>query len=125
VQLYPTVPDSALTFTALQDFSLSGTGVEIDIVEIEKPVLNYSDDTYKYTCSFLGKDSSGLFYIFNTTFNYLNGILTNITNNMLQPSIYTYSSNFANPSADNIYQSFVVAGSAGSIINGVYCFGNF
>jgi hypothetical protein len=121
-QLYPRATAPVLTFDTLSAFTLSGTGYNINIVEIEKPILNYSNDTGLYNLSYMGKDASGMFYIFNTSFRYFNGRLTNITSNMLKPDLYAYSENFSNPVTGANFATYTLLGSGGSIAAGEFIF---
>jgi len=121
-QLYPNVSNAALTYSTLSAFSLSGTGYDINIVEIEKPILNYSDETGRYNLCYMGKDASGMFYIFNTSFQYFNGRLTNIISNMLKPDLYAYSENFSNPVTGANFATYTLLGSGGSIAAGEFIF---
>lgn len=123
-QLYPNITDNALTFNLLADFSLSGTGIDVNIVEIEKPILNYSNETGRYSLVYLGKDSSGMFYIFNTSFQYFNGILTNVNTVMQKTASDVYSQNFGNLTIGNYLITNTIYGTNNSTISGnEYIFG--
>lgn len=95
-QIYPNKNKNTLTYNELSAFSLFGTGLEINIVEIEKPILNFSKDTNYFTLTYLGKDPSGCFYIFTTRFQYINNTIININTTMHTPATNAYHANFAN-----------------------------
>ena len=80
VQIFPTLRDENLTFNLLQDFSLSGKNIELNIVEIDKPLLTYNIETNIYKLSYVGRDIAESLYIFNIHFRYVNGTLS-IRNN--------------------------------------------
>jgi len=119
-QIYPT---NEITFNQLLDFSLSGTNINIEIVSIDKPLMTYSSETGLYSLTYVARDTSNLFYMFVTTFKYLNGILSNITNIMYKPDMNTVHNNFNNPSNYLSYYTYATLGNAGSIVGGEFIFG--
>jgi len=123
-QIYPFKNASNLTYTELKDFSLSGTGYSIDIVEIDKPIFSYSSESDSFNISYLAKDVSGLPYINEIRFKYFNGVLSNVNNYFFKPKIENMHLNFSNPSSFNDYNTYSVLGSsAGVVINGEFVFG--
>lgn len=125
-QIYPYKNTSNLTYTDLKDFSLSGTGYNIDFIEIDKPLLNYSSESDSYNISYLAKDSTGLPYVFEIRFKYFNGVLSNVSNYLFKPNTDTMSLNFNNPSVyyTSLYGTSIVMGdSAGAVSNGAFVFG--
>ena len=123
VQIYPNVRDIDLTFDKLKIFSLSGTGFEIDIVEIEKPILNYNQDTNTYVLSYLGKDTSNAFYIINIKFSYYNERLTIISTTLYKPSFDIIHQNFGNNAYLPSFNTYSPLNqSIGSITNNVFTF---
>jgi hypothetical protein len=55
-QLYPLIADDVLTFNELNMFTLSGKNIELNIVEIDKPLLTYNDSDSIYKITYTGKD---------------------------------------------------------------------
>ena len=95
-QIYPVKPTDALVFAELSAFSLFGKGIELDIVRVEKPTLNYSSDTDFYTLSYLGKDTANCFYIITIRFKYIQNIIQNISCTLHKPATDVYNITFAN-----------------------------
>jgi len=106
----------------LLEFSLSGTGVNVNLVSIDKPIMSYSNESGLYSLSYLARDSSELFYMFVTTFKYFNGILSNIKNIMYRPVIDLTSLNFSNSLNYLVYGTYNVAGTGGNITGGTFVF---
>jgi hypothetical protein len=119
-QIYPT---NEITFSQLLDFSLSGTNINIDIVSIDKPLMTYSGETGLYSLTYIARDTSNIFYMFVTTFKYLNGVLSNITNIMYKPDMDNVHNNFSNPANLLSYNTYSTLGNAGSIVGGEFIFG--
>jgi len=121
--VYPTVPSSALTFNSLSAFSLYGQGIELNIISIEKPILNYSKDTDYFTLTYLGKDGANCFYIFTTRFQFINNQIININTTVHIPATNTYHINFANrlPNESRVgtqyLDTYTIIGSAAGYIN--------
>jgi hypothetical protein len=106
----------------LKQFSLSGTGLNVNIVKIEKPLFAYDSDTGTYSITYLGKDLSDGFYIIKTFFKYVNGVITNITNTLFKLMPETDTLNFAG-TLSSAYTTYTVVGSGpGSIIDGAFTF---
>jgi hypothetical protein len=101
-QIFPQKNDSSLTFSELSAFSLYGKGLELNIVRIEKPVLNYSKETDLYTLTYLGKDTANCFYIVTTRFQYTQNAVHNITCTLHKPTTDVYNINFSNKLANGI-----------------------
>jgi hypothetical protein len=121
-QIYPV---NALTVDELQSFSLSGTGFNIDIASIDKPIMKYNSESGLYSLTFVARDTSDLAYINVITFKYINGVLSNIKNSFYKPNMDLIHTNFSNPSAFVAYNTFTVQGSsAGSITGGQFLFGS-
>jgi hypothetical protein len=95
-QIFPQKNDNDLTFNELSAFSLYGKGLELNIVRIEKPTLNYSKETGLYTLTYLGKDTANCFYIITTRFQYTQNAVHNITCTIHKPSTDVYNINFSN-----------------------------
>jgi len=135
-QIYPKKNTSDLQFSDLQVFSLFGAGVEIDIIKIEKPVLNYSDDTGYYTLTYLAKDAANCFYIVTNRFQYINNEIANIACTLHKPTTDTYHVNFQNyrdtdlnPSVGPYFDTFAVIGNNTGFVDKTqslftYTFGN-
>ena len=122
-RLYPVEERNVLSFEKLKMFSLSGTGLNVNIVEIEKPIFGYDSDTGIYSITYLGKDLSDVFYIIKIFFKYINGVITNITNTMFKLIPDTNTLNFASALSSS-YTTFIISGSsAGIVLNGAYNFG--
>jgi len=87
-----------LTYDYLKKFSLSGTNVDVNIIEIEKPIFSYNEETNTYTLSWIGRDPAQGFYIFKSFFKYVNSTITNTSNSMFKfmPDVKTI--NFTQPS---------------------------
>jgi hypothetical protein len=105
LQLFPYTSDKNLTPKLLQQYSLSGTGIQLNIVEIEKPILSYNDTTNTYDLTYLAKDTAGAFYTTNIKFKYVNGVLTIISNTLYKPS------------TDTLHLTFPLTGSALHVYN--------
>jgi len=124
LKIYPLDKPDALTFDKLIQFSLLSKNIDLNIVEIEKPLLTYDDETANYVITYLGKDLSNVFYIFKTYFKYVNGAITNINTHMYLLDQNVLSINFANISPPPQYNVFNIRGSsASSIVNGAFVFG--
>ena len=122
LQIYPSKPVQNLSSQDLLEFSLSGTGVNVNLVSIDKPIMSYSNESGLYSLSYLARDSSDLFYMFVTTFKYFNGILSNIKNIMYRPVIDLTSLNFSNSLNYLVYGTYNVAGTGGNITGGTFVF---
>lgn len=121
-QIYPNKSD--LTYSDLKEFSLSGTNLNVEIVEIDKPIFSYSSETDTFNISYLAKDTSNIFYLFETRFKYYNGTLSNISTTVFKPALDAVYTNFANPTSYNNYLTYTVIGSSvGNIINNEFIFG--
>jgi len=75
-QLYPFAKRDNLTMNDVASFTLSS--LNVNIVSIDKPLLSYSSETETYSITYLGRDMSGVMYIFKTYFRYINGKIANI-----------------------------------------------
>ena len=103
-------------------FSLSGTGINVNIVSIDKPLFNFNNETGLYNITWLGKDIANGFYIFKTFFKYINGVITNISNSMFKliPDVNTINFYHA---LSSTYSTLNIYGvSAGSVTGGVFNF---
>jgi len=80
--------------------------VKINIINTEKPLVNYNDDTNYYVISFLGKDISNLFYVYRTSFKYIADKLEIVENNFFKPRIDVYSENFCDPSVGPLLRDY-------------------
>jgi hypothetical protein len=96
-QVYPQERDETLTFEMLRGFSLIDKSIELNIVEIDKPVLTYNSDTDIYKLTYVGRDVSCMFYIFVIEFAYINGAVAIKTQTMYMPTMDVLNLNFANP----------------------------
>ena len=98
IQLYPLTHDVDLTFDLLKTFSLSGTSLSgLNVVEIEKPLLNYNEDTNTYILSYLAKDTASAFYIVNIKFQYYNERLDLLSTTIFKPTQDILQENFGDP----------------------------
>jgi len=123
-RLYPLKNKEDLTFYDLEDYSLLGKDISLNIVSIEKPIINFDSQTETYCISYLGKDLSNVFYIFKTFFKYINGVITNIDNNMFKLLPDVNSINFASYVLPSTYSTYTILGSsAGTIQEGSFIFG--
>jgi len=95
-QIYPIKPANTLVFAELSAFSLFGKEIELDIVRVEKPTLNYSNDTDFYTLSYLGKDTANCFYIVTIRFQYIQNTVQNFSCTLHKPATDVYNITFAN-----------------------------
>jgi len=120
-KLYPPIPDSTLDAEYLSQFSLSGKNIELNIVEIEKPILTFDYQTESFVITYLGKDPANVFYVFKIYFKYVNGVITNINNFMYKLTPDVFSNNF-NSVYPYQYSTYNVIGSSG-VINGIFNFG--
>jgi hypothetical protein len=123
VQVYPNKNTSALTFSELSAFSLFGKSIELDIVRVEKPTLNYSNDTDYYTITYLGKDTANCFYIVTIRFQYIQNTVKNINCTLHKPATDVYNITFANqlpngaPAHSPYFDTHTVTGSATGYID--------
>jgi hypothetical protein len=121
-QVYPAMSTNTVTFAELSSFSLFGKDIELDIVRVEKPTLNYSSDTGYYTLSYLGKDTANCFYIITIRYQYNQNIIQNISCTLHKPATDVYNITFANQLPKGIagtggihspyFDTYTVAGSA-------------
>ena len=120
-KIYPLVDKDMLNLDYLMMFSLSGAGIEVNIMSIDKPLFNYNNETGLYSITWLGKDIANSFYIYKTFFKYINGVITNINNSMfkLLPNVDTINFTHALTST---YSTYNVIGSASEVIDGVFNF---
>ena len=95
-KIYPTKSANTVTFNELSAFSLFGQNLELNIVTVEKPTLNYSKETGYYTLTYLGKDTANCFYIVTTRFQYLQNEILNITCTLHKPATDVYNITFGN-----------------------------
>jgi len=115
-QVYPLERDEILTFEMLRGFSLIDKSIELNIVEIDKPVLTYNNDTDTYKLTYVGRDVSCMFYIFVIEFAYINGVVTVKTQTMYMPTMDVLDLNFANPIFLTEFDSYATIGTrTGSI----------
>jgi hypothetical protein len=123
-KLYPLKNKNDINFNDIQDFSLIGKDINLNIDHIEKPILTFDDETETYCITYLGKDISNVFYIFKTFFKYINGVITNISNSMfkLLPDVNSINFSYALP---NSYSTYTILGSSAGAINndGAFVFG--
>jgi hypothetical protein len=123
-KLYPEKNKEDLTFEDIKDYSLLGKDINLNIVSIEKPIVTFDDETETYCISYLGKDLSNLFYIYKTFFKYVNGVITNISNNMFKLTTDVNSINFSYAPPFSGYSTYTIIGSAaGSVIGDAFIFG--
>jgi len=123
-KLYPLKKKEDITFADVEEFSLLGKNIDLNIVSIEKPILNFDDQTETYCISYLGKDLSNVFYITKTFFKYINGVITNIDNNMFKLLPDVSSINFASYMIFPTLSTYNIIGTnAGSIQGDVFIFG--
>lgn len=116
-EIYPAKAVSDLVFNDLSVFSLYGKGIELNIVEIEKPVFNFSPETGYYTLTYLGKDTADCFYIITTRFRYVNNTVQNITCTLHTPVIDVYDITFGNPQGSPYLETYTTLGSAAGYFN--------
>jgi len=122
-KIYPLESSNTLTFEHLRLFSLSGNSINVNIVEIDKPLFNYNDDTGQYCISYLGRDISNVFYIFKTIFKYVNGKIINITNTMYKLAPDVDSVNFSNTLSSSFLTYNILGNNPGYVSNGAFVFG--
>jgi hypothetical protein len=123
-KLYPEKNKEDLTFEDIKDYSLLGKDINLNIVSIEKPIVTFDDETETYCISYLGKDLSNVFYIYKTFFKYVNGVITNISNNMFKLTTDVNSINFSYAPPFSGYSTYTIIGSsAGSVIGDAFVFG--
>jgi len=106
VKLYPF--NKHVTREDVNTYSLIETDpyVKINIVETEKPLINYNDDTNYYVISFLGKDVSNLFYVYRTSFKYIVDKLEIVENSFFKPRVDVYSENFCDPVTGRYFREY-------------------
>lgn len=122
-QIYPLKKNSDVNINDLLEFCLSGSPINIDIVSIDKPIISFSNESGVYNITYLARDTSDLFYIFITTFKYLNGVLSNIRNVMYNSNMNIMHNNFSNPAELLQLGTQITIGSPGSILSGSFIFG--
>jgi hypothetical protein len=111
-QIYPTKALNALTFNDLSIYSLMGKDIELNIVEIEKPVLNFSNETGYYTLTYLAKDTADCFYIITIRFKYINNTVQDITATMHKPATDVYNITFTTSQGSPYFETYTTLGSA-------------
>lgn len=122
-QLYPVKSMHDIAFTELSAFSLFGKPIELDIVRVEKPTLNYSSDTDLYTLSYLCKDTANCFYICTIRFQYIQNTIQNFTCTLHKPVTDVYNITFANtlpngtPYLSPYFDTYTIAGTAAGYID--------
>ena len=123
IQVYPTKNASSLKFSELSAFSLFGKDIELNIVRVEKPTLNYSKETGFYALTYLGKDTANCFYIITTRFQYIQNSVQNISCTIHKPATDVYNINFANQLPTGVrpgspyFETYTTAGSATGYID--------
>jgi len=124
-QIYPVKNDYSLTFNELSAFSLFGKDLELDIVRVEKPTLNYSKETGYHILTYLAKDTANCFYIVTIRFQYVSKSIQNISCTLYKPATDVYNVNFANqlPNKSKIgslyFDTYTIAGSSTGYIDSV------
>jgi len=111
-QIYPTKALDALTFDDLNIYSLLGKDIELNIVEIEKPILNFSNETGYYTLTYMAKDTADCFYIITVRFKYINNTVQDITATMHRPATDVYNINFTTSQGSPYFETYTTLGSA-------------
>jgi len=106
LQLYPYTADANLPLSAVTQYSLSSTniGENLNIIEVEKPILTFNNLTNIYDLTYLCKDAANAFYTINTKFRYINGVLT------------VLSTTFYKPTSDTLHQNFGTYGLSSTIV---------
>ena len=122
-KIYPLISKDLLTFQDLREFSLSGNDINLNIVEIDKPLLSYNDDTGSYSISYLGRDIANVFYIFKVFFKYVDGRITNISNTMFKLAPNVNTTNFANALSSEYIGYNILGTSVGTISGNTFIFG--
>lgn len=122
-RIYPTTNKNDLSFTILREFSLSGNDINVNIVEIDKPLFSYNDDTGTYSITYLGRDISNVFYIIKVLFKYVNGVITNISNKMfkLAPNVNTINFSLTKPTDFSLYN--ILGTTVGTVSGGSFVYG--
>lgn len=126
-QIYPLERDEKLTFNLLRGFSLIDKSIELNIIEIDKPVLTFNNDTQTYKLTYVGKDPSCMFYIFVIEFAYVNGVIQITSQTMYMPTMDVVDLNFANPTNIGDFDSFAVLGTRAGTLDrqtDTYVFGH-
>jgi len=116
-QIYPLKATEALTFDDLSVFSLFGRDIELNIVKIEKPILNFSNETGYYTLTYMAKDTADCFYLVTTRFRYVNNTVQNITCTLHKPASNVYDITFGNPQGSPYLETYTTLGSAAGYFN--------
>ena len=122
-RIYPLISKDMLTFNELREFSLSGNFINVNIVEIDKPLFSYNEDTGTYSISYLGRDIANVFYVFKVFFKYVDGRITNISNTMFKLATDVDTTNFANALSSEYIGYNILGASVGSITGGAFVFG--
>lgn len=110
VQIFPTDKDSALTFTSLEQFSLITKNIELEIVEIDEPILTYSATTQRYRLSYIGRDTSNYPHMFVVEFSFVTGILKVLSTTVYEPAINVLHQNFANKRVNQCFNTNTILG---------------
>ncbi len=78
----------------LQIFSLSGSGCNIWIDEIERPVFTYNSHNLKYNISYICKDLNNTSFITSINMKFDEGKMSVESANFYKPDYYNYTDNF-------------------------------
>jgi len=82
------------TFTALSAYSFLGTGQQINITKVEKPLVSYNKETKTFVVTYLGSDMSGYQYLFTNYFRKKDEELTPLNIDCIKPDLDIININF-------------------------------
>lgn len=116
-QVYPTDRDDKLTFNSLIQFSLATKNIELEIVEIDDPILTFNADTQRYKLSYVGRDTSNYPHIFVIEFTFIVGVIAIVSTTVYEPSINVLHQNFANLEANQCFDTNTILGNKVGFIN--------
>jgi hypothetical protein len=116
-QIYPTKKDSSLTFNDLRIFSLIDKSINLEITEIDSPILSYNDDINLYKLSYIGRDTSNCPYIFIIEFNYITGVVKIKSVTVYKPNNDVAHQNFADyNSLDTFDTNTILGNNVGAVV---------
>lgn len=116
-QIYPLKKDSQLTFNDLRIFSLADKNINLEIVEIDHPILSYNNDSNTFKLTYVGRDTSFCPYVIINEFSYIAGVVKIISVTLYKPGQDILHQNFADQTVVPQFDTNTILGNnVGSIL---------